>query len=41
MQNRELEILEHLYIHNEKSVTFDEVCLWIEETRLRIALEEE
>lgn len=40
MQNRELEILEHLYINREKSVTFDEVCLWIEETRLRI-LEEE
>lgn len=40
MKNRELEILEHLFLHKENSVTLDDVCLWIEEIRLRI-LEEE
>ena len=40
IQDRELEILGHLFIHKENSITLDDIDLWIEEIRLRI-LEEE
>jgi len=41
MQNMELEILEHLYRHKQYSFTIDDVVNLIEDTRFRIALEEE
>ena len=41
MQNREDQILEHLYRRKQHSYTSDDVASLIEETRLRIALEEE
>lgn len=41
MQNMELEILEHLYRRKQYSFTIDDVVNLIEDTRFRIALEEE
>ena len=41
MQNMELEILEHLYRRKQNSFTLDDVVNLIEDTRFRIALEEE
>jgi DNA-binding transcriptional regulator YhcF (GntR family) len=41
MENREHEILEHLYRHNEQNFDLDDVLDLIEETRIRIAQEEE
>ena len=41
MQNMELQILEHLYRRKQYSFTIDDVVNLIEDTRFRIALEEE
>ena len=41
MQDMELEILEHLYRRKQYSFTIDDVVNLIEDTRFRIALEEE
>ena len=41
MQDMELEILEHLYRRKQYSFTLDDVVNLIEDTRFRIALEEE
>ena len=41
MKNREHEILEHLYRRKQYSFTIDDVVNLIEDTRFRIALEEE
>jgi len=41
MQNREHEILGHFFRHKQHSVTLDDVARLIEETRIRIAQEEE
>lgn len=41
MKNREHEILEHLYRHDEKSFDLDDVLDLIEETQIRIAKEKE
>ena len=41
MKNREHEILEHLYRHNEQNFDLDDVLDLIEETRIRIAQEKE
>jgi len=41
IQNMELEILEHLYRRKQYSFTIDDVVNLIEDTRFRIALEEE
>ena len=41
MQNREHEILVHFFRHKQHSVTLDDVASLIEETRIRIAQEEE
>ena len=41
IQNMELEILEHLYRRKQHSFTIDDVVNLIEDTRFRIALEEE